>query len=153
MLPVVRGHTLFTEWGISYTTAYNRFCATETWRYYEVLETFKFTWNASIKIEEQQQLHHGVHEFPRLDMEGLRLPQSTLFWGPPDKKAINARIHSKRFSGLKFDVRTTQWNGTNGNLDRETSVDGEKLVVTFTAQKAINIKLYIDSFSTLQQYV
>jgi hypothetical protein len=54
-LPVVTSHTLFTEWGMSYTTAHNRFSTTETWRYYGVLGTFQSTWNASIKIEEYQQ--------------------------------------------------------------------------------------------------
>jgi len=146
-LPVVTGHTLFTEWGISYTTAYNRVCTTETWGSIR---------NASIKIEEyeqwrQQQLHRGVHEFPRLDMEGFRLPQSTPFRRPPDKKAVNARIHSKRFSSLKSDVRTTEWTGTNDNLNRNWNFLGRgKLVVTFTAQKTRNFKLYSDSLSTLK---
>lgn len=34
--------------------------------------------------------------------------------------------------------------------EMETPLDAEKLVVTFTAQKARNIKLHSDSFSTLQ---
>jgi hypothetical protein len=63
---------------------YNRFCTTEKWRYYEVLETFKSTWNASIKILEyqQQQLRRGVHEFRRLYMEGLGYRSPRRFGGP-----------------------------------------------------------------------
>jgi hypothetical protein len=38
--------------------------------------------------------------------------------GAPDKKAVIARIRIKRFSSLKFDVRTTERTGTNGNFNR-----------------------------------
>ena len=51
----VWGHTLFTEWGISYTSTNNRFSLTETCRYYGVLETFKSTGNTSIKTVEYEQ--------------------------------------------------------------------------------------------------
>jgi hypothetical protein len=75
-------------------------------------------------------------------MAGLRLSQSTTFWEPPDKKAVNARIHSKTFGSLKFDIRTTERTGTNGNLNRNWNFVGRgKIGVNIYSTKSQKYKI------------